>query len=362
VYTTRDGVPRYRFGTPPTTEVRKIVTVTSLLPGSVERTGGRLPACDFSNNAEFCGILWKTYITNVTANGFTEDERYIPGPGGWRQRCKKPKQCLLETGEEVLLIYWPAPETLGSKDRFFFNDSRHAIPVVVTTSAITFAGQDLYLRDTIDSSGKVVGHEIQICPEAGCLRFQKGYITASVLQGPFTFTSPTVYLAHHAITLQKSVYATGVWGTAWDQPEKSKSIIRTAGIIPLSTTEVYSIRPLGSEERRKNSYANRVAKGQYYTDKKDIWYPSMYGGDPYHLTRTEHVPFDFENLANPMPASVYYDARDDCWGHQTHCGTITNDTYRPRLAIKNRVWSSLFPEYWECDRPLLLTLPWLLVT
>jgi hypothetical protein len=51
--------------------------------------------------------------------------------------------------------------------------------------------------------------------------------------------------------------------------------------------------------------------------------------------------FDYANLQDPVPASVYYDARPDCWGEQTHCATITDGTYRPNLVLRNRIWLDL---------------------
>jgi hypothetical protein len=56
------------------------------------------------------------------------------------------------------------------------------------------------------------------------------------------------------------------------------------------------------------------------------------------------VPLDFGDLANPVSASAYFDVRNDCWGLQSHCRTITEDNYRPRIFLDHAVWSSLFPE------------------
>jgi hypothetical protein len=69
--------------------------------------------------------------------------------------------------------------------------------------------------------------------------------------------------------------------------------------------------------------------------------------------------FDFGHLQNPVPASLYYDARaDDCWAlKQTHCGTITDDTYRPRLAFPNKVWASIMPNAFDCIRPQFVDPP-----
>jgi hypothetical protein len=70
------------------------------------------------------------------------------------------------------------------------------------------------------------------------------------------------------------------------------------------------------------------------------------------------VPLDLSNLPNPVPASVYFDARsDDCWAKHSHCSTITDDSYRPRLAIKARVWSSLMEGWSDCYHGSLVDPP-----
>lgn len=91
-------------------------------------------------------------------------------------------------------------------------------------------------------------------------------------------------------------------------------------------------------------YAQSVAKGIFHRS-----HPTQYGAVP-----DESVSLNFNDLQNPVPASVYYDARwSECWGNQTHCATITDDSYRPRLGIKNSVWQSLFPILSECVQPML---------
>jgi hypothetical protein len=70
------------------------------------------------------------------------------------------------------------------------------------------------------------------------------------------------------------------------------------------------------------------------------------------------MPFDFGQIQDPVPASVYYNARTDCRGTQTHCGTITDDSYSPNLVLKNKVWFSMMPpEAFGCLRPLIVDPP-----
>jgi hypothetical protein len=154
-----------------------------------------------------------------------------------------------------------------------------------------------------------------------------------VLTGPFTFTSPTVYLAHHAITGLKMKFSS-------EGEEEEVSTTRPPGIIPIPASEVYSMRPkLGSFNGSGLDYAHLVAQGNF---DPDLEFKGEY----------ETKQFDFGNLQDPVPASLYYDGRnEDCWGKQSHCRIITDDTYQPRLVFKNRVWASFLPDAFECQRP-----------
>lgn len=70
------------------------------------------------------------------------------------------------------------------------------------------------------------------------------------------------------------------------------------------------------------------------------------------------VPFDLADLMNPVPASLYFNQREDCFGKQSsHCTIIEDDTYRPVLHIKDAAFLRLFPEYFDCGKPILLDPP-----
>jgi hypothetical protein len=165
-------------------------------------------------------------------------------------------------------------------------------------------------------------------------------VGTSVLKGPFTFTSLTVYLAHHAIVGQTMTQFPGnftpVWGT---------TMIRSAGIVPLRADQVSSVRPLRQNALQMSglAYAQLVANGTY--------------DQAQYSNRWEMSSFNFAHLQNPVPASVYYDARsNDCWGglKQSHCGTITDDTFRPQLAFGNKVWASIASDWFDCYQPGLV--------
>ena len=71
----------------------------------------------------------------------------------------------------------------------------------------------------------------------------------------------------------------------------------------------------------------------------------------------ELARFDFDNLQEPVPVGVYFDARDDCFGTQSHCQTITEGDYRPKIVLKNAVWQSVLLKHWSCGHPGLFDPP-----
>jgi hypothetical protein len=171
------------------------------------------------------------------------------------------------------------------------------------------------------------------------------------LTGPFYFTSPTVYLAHQGFVAGKKSHA-----LEWrdEDPERDRNynfggaVAVAAGIQTLKPDDVFSVRP-----RLQNvfngsgtEYAHLVAKGTFDRDGAE------------NAIAHDYLQFDYGNLQNPVPASLYYDARPDCWGsNQTHCATITDDTYRPSLAFKRSVWGSIGVGWDACLRPRMVDPP-----
>jgi hypothetical protein len=73
----------------------------------------------------------------------------------------------------------------------------------------------------------------------------------------------------------------------------------------------------------------------------------------FERTAVRTVRLDFEDLPNPVPASIYFDARiNDCWGKQTHCGTINDDSFRPKISLDLTIWRDLLPK--DIDCPVLV--------
>jgi hypothetical protein len=251
------------------------------------------------------------------------------------------RTCAVEAEAEVVLIYWPPVVT--SRDICASNGYGEAKtltpdtvrPSIVTMDAITFQGRNMNLKSKVWSwTGDL---------SARTETFDGSAVGPSVLKGPFTFTSPTVYLAHHRIVGSTLV-------RPQDGLESSTTVIRTAGVIPLKADEVYSLRPPRKDAAQISGleYARLVASGKY---------------DPVWKTANDDlgmVAFDFGHLADPVPASVHYDARsEECWGilKQTHCGTITDGQYRPQLAFRDKIWKSVVGEWYDCNRPGLVDPP-----
>lgn len=348
-YTECDGIPRFKFNSPPTSTRTRTVSVVSASAGAAHLDHAtNEPQCRFDE--KFCEAMWDSYTARRLRSADDDFEFYDAGSpmGRIAERCPRPRECYLDMGEEVVLIYWPS--NLASRDICASNGYGQAITLaadsnamtVITTSAITFKGRDLISKYYIKSN--ITGGDFQS---------KNSFLGSSVLSGPFTFTSPTVYLAHHPISAREWImgkhdpfaYQTELLGEV-------SSVIRTASIIPLSPNDIFSVRLARGSERDGIQFAQLVAKGEFQPNPIEAYSNS---GHP----KLETVPFDFGHLQNPVPASVYYEARSaDCWGiKQTHCGTITDDTYRPKLIIKNKVWASIAPKWYECQRPVLVDPP-----
>jgi hypothetical protein len=319
-YTACDGIPRFRFSSTPTATITSTFYVNNTIFNPPQETLNPRPNCDPDRG--MCDRLWQKYNSNSSA-GLEEKFDITLGAQtgelmmllGW---CGS-YYCGLEAGEEVVLIYWPPNVT--SRDICAVNGHGSAVtlspeinttPVVITTSAITFRGQDLYKID----------------PEAPT----RTYVRPSVLMGPFTFTSPTVYMAHHPISRNTQPFE--IIRPAGIEPIRAEDIITSVGIMHTSLSDVVS-------------YVQKVAKGKYEYNIEDTNWNLPDNPDP---------PFDFGHLENPVPAHIFYDDQQEvCYGSQTHgqCATITDDTYRPKIGLKNKVWLSILSNSSGCWRPQL---------
>jgi hypothetical protein len=327
LYSTCDGIPRIRFKSTPTSSQVTTVSVTQTNHGwyASERAESRpplfyaTPSCLFTLRGDFCPGEKSRFDFPATLLRQDLDGR---GPSEQLFGFDCPSighSCDAVMSLEIVMLFWPpednSPNICSSNETgpITSEHSSSRTRNIVTMTDITFRGQDIFYR------GYVVNGTTRT--------FDGEMLSSSVLKGTFTFTSPTVYIAHHPI----SAWLDNIYFSEW-----SETLLKPAGILTVNPADVFSIRPLPPNNAAvPTDYAVLVANGDYNPDSNRA-----------HVKRNrEIVPFNFKNLLNPVPASVYYDARtDDCWGKQNHCGTITDDTYRPHIWIKGNILQKYMPK------------------
>ncbi|KAF2435290.1 hypothetical protein EJ08DRAFT_692557 [Tothia fuscella] len=360
-YTESDGIPRLHFSPSPTISQRAIISVVrsevwrSGVISASSRPQEPAAPCKDPNLEYVMSIHLAARPTSCNAEMMTSlgvrtgsiKDSSMTAP------CLYANYCELSLQEEVILIHWASD---ASDDRVQALQSPEVTQAVdmpkitasptlgqvktIETSALTFRGSDLYLKSVVSE------HD----GERSTIHVEISTVYSSVLTGPFTFTYPTIYMAHRDITVKRfrgDIYQTVIEGelvaTAGD--EFLTSTNRPAGIMPLRPEQVFSIKPLhGVTGLNEEQYARSVAQGKFRL-------PSTQDGGE------QTLPLNFADLQDPVPASVYFDARwKDCWGEQKHCATITDDSYRPQLHIHSQVWNDLFPNM-SCDVPRLVDPP-----
>jgi hypothetical protein len=298
------------------------------------------PVCTL--DTETCDKLWPQ-AENLEADGDTNlvDSRDTANDLFALYACPIVHQCNLGARDEVVLFYWPKPV---SKDVCALDGygtvqplSLHPTtarrlkspkaPFTIVKTAITFRGQELYGPfDNHLSASKFLSTGV--------------IVHSSVMTGNFTFTYPTVYLAHHPVTAAISEFRTLM--NDWDAYREE--LVLTGGVIPLRSEDVSSIYTTFSIEPTGLAFVSSVISGLYQGNTE-------YEGRPI-ITR-----IDFNHLGDPVPASVYFKARSDCWNNATHCATITDDSYRPRLHINSSIWRSILPSTLRCHMPAIVDPP-----
>jgi hypothetical protein len=340
-----DGIPRYSWNSPPTTSTSKSVTVsyTSAVYPELDFNRPMEPVC--LADEEYCHQAFQNWRKEQDAQadidleveGFKNSTSF-GACRFWmmRKTYKNSYACALEHDSEVMLFFWPPIQS--SRDSCGSNGYGSAITMAPNitfghthvTSAITFPGQDLYTRfwkdsDMSDSDGG----------DKRWNMIDNHTIGASTLTGPFTFTYPFVYLAHRDIIRtddpQESYVSSGSLVLNAQYPDPT--VVRKATIVAMNTPDVYSAVFQKYNTETGVRYAQLVAQGKF----KPQFERARRVMDQRYWDATTHLPFDFGHMQNPVPARIYFDARKDCWGAQSHCGTITDDSYHPTLAIKNRV-------------------------
>lgn len=254
--------------------------------------------------------------------------------------CGDARSCDLDVGTEIVLFYWPP--IVKSRDICAANGSGAATTLqhapgfqkTVRATAITFRGQDLYFR------GFMPNYRTPKSPS---------YIRPSTMLGNWTFVWPTVYIAHHQVVasvLTAKLVDIGN-GTAQLQTTKEKTTLKTSGVMAVSAKDVYSMYRIAPNDKITGTeFASLVANGKYDP------------GFTASVAKLTVKPFNFGDLKDPVPASAYFAARgEDCWGKQTHCATITDDTYRPQISLNHSIWTSIFPQNFYCRIPILVDPP-----
>jgi hypothetical protein len=224
-----DGIPRLRFLSPPTATVTK--TVTQRETSTLYKTDAQLavgpagapsaPAC--YANKEYCDLQLarkRMHLMGVDAKDSSKKEPfYLNGIFG--EFCPYHPgvdSCFLKYEAEVMLMFWPpqienrdicGSDGYGSGTTITRNVSN--MVTTVTTSAITFAGQNLYLLANRVGS---------VDPWSNATRINR--IEPSVLPGPFTFTFPTVYMAH------RDIFRVSTYGVLGPNPRRETTLGKTS--------------------------------------------------------------------------------------------------------------------------------------
>jgi hypothetical protein len=348
LYTGCDGITRFRRFGPPTTTLSRLVEVTRSM--TMERVSTKdwkplelvEPVCQLPEGERLC----QPNVPNLNYGPGNNSIYNLPdgdtgvgfydGVPRFYNFCRTlPGICALETlQQEVVLLYWSqnaSTNTCNPTQTFTQSGDQQPVRSAQTAvlEAITFRGQDLYrARETI------IGVKTNT--------WDPEYVSMSVMKGPFTFTSPFIYLAYRPMTFAH------FGGIISDILTTSLST-RSAGILTLRPTDMSSLVPAYTNYQNETEYASLVANGKF-TKNEDLIYERL---------PPKTMPFNFADLQDPVPARAYFDARThDCWGKQSHCGTITDDSYRPRLLVASKLWSTFKDS--SCEIPDLVDPPMVL--
>jgi hypothetical protein len=337
-----DGIPRFRFTGSPTLISSSMIAVTTtyhsrrIQNSLLSKYLPEAPSCNLDE--QFCGQQWNEFFVRAPVGIDNVFER--PDP----VKCPQRRVCSLEIEGEVNLMFF-LPRTLISRDicaedglgtaRTLTATERNS-PGPVTTTEVTFEPPSLYLRSSkrIAIFGNATSSYSEIVTPQGI------YDTPQVMTGSFIFEHNNVYLAHRHISVKITP-----WGSSTAEIKRTLS---GSGIISLAPEQLYLVRPFDRNINNGIEYARLVAEGLFEPYPHEL-------GEPY----ADNIqPFDYGHLQNPVPARLYFDARsDDCWGKQSHCDTITDDTYKPQLAIESEIWHSILPDYSDCAVPRIIDPP-----
>lgn len=249
---------------------------------------------------DYCDYLFRSLITRrltePTLTAPFENDKDNP-----RHQCHRATQCALDIRRDLVLIHWRtssqdrgSSRCFNTRARFVSTTTSYALSRTFSTDAITFRGLELWLEGVIEEPGT----------------------TSSVLRTNFTFTYPTVYIAHHPIV---SSYLSG----RRNRPHRT---IIPAGIVPVNATDIYT-SSLNIPDATE--WARRIGRGERIQGPRNL-------NPPGALKR-----LNFSDLQEPAPATAYYSHNRACWFGGAHCATLTHGNFRPTLYLHDRVFYSL---------------------
>jgi hypothetical protein len=356
-YTQCDGITRLKFLGKPTRTVKSEITVTMTERVSLAWMTWfpDAPHC-YDSDPYHCRRLQGLF----EVGGAMLDNTHKPQFVDWIFSAMCPiRFTCTPVVDEVVLLYWP--EDVATRD-ICGSDGRGAsvtrphvrvddTPVTAVIDAITFRGQDMYLRRldgkpfeayNMNKLGNRFARE-QMFPG-------QTYLESSVMTGRWTFTSPSVYLAHRPIGRNLEV------SPSWAEwPQTKLTVYQSfmpAGVLTLDPSDVSTVRAYHLKGMGGVEHAQLIANGSF-EPHYDNW--------TYIEPILQLHPMTYGDLLDPVPASAYFNVRTaDCWGNQTHCSTITDDSFRPKLMINPKIWSSVFNGF-LCSDPLLADPPIALV-
>lgn len=367
-YTECDNIPRFR----PSRNASVSLTTSTF---SVEHTGYaadlRRIRPDKYPEPPKCHIpepLCLKLLDNYYANEGKENNPHpwaIGGEGCADLAHVDNRYCFVDFNQEIVLLYWP-PEVenrdiCDDQNDLFAKWKTKTSPITgaprsITTTAISFRGQDLH----------ELNHTLRMEGMRDFIQTTKLHrVGPSVLYGNFTFISPTIYIAHHPITASIQPYSPDRNLDRlfiehaildMDNPEfeevkngLQRTQIAPAGTFAVNVKDILTKRlPISaSGASQMLDYVRSIAMGRYNDIPLAAQYTSI---EPF-------LPIDLADLIEPVPASIYYNAREDCFGKQSHCGVIEDDTYRPNLLLKFSAFRRLFPNHANCLRPLMVDPP-----
>lgn len=333
VYTACDGIPRYRFFESPTASTPGTVSITSTFR-MLHLKDRITPTCIPSD--EYCKNFLKTFMADRIKSAAVETSNVGSGvKQAIAMGCEVPSRCALVHNAEVQVYYWPPtlPERNlcgpdGYQEGSISIAPNYTVGHTHVTSALTFEGKDMYLKSYGDNG---TWQPVNWAEEATT-------IGPTIIPGPFTFTYPFVYVAHREILRTDRYFAlqsTGQIGGA-NSDTWTTHLVRPPGIFPVRSEDVFSLIRARPEGPTGIAFAHLVGSG--------LATNALFG------QQTDIIqPFNFGHLQNPVPASQFFEARsEDCIAQQTHCATITDDSYRPKLVMRNNIWLSYLPEHFSC--------------